>query len=161
MKNLLFALTMVFGIAISSSPVAANTQGGGGDIVDIAVATPELSTLVTALETAGLVDDLKGPGPFTVFAPTNTAFEALPDGVLEDLLANPDALAEVLLYHVAAGAKSSSKLAKLSSLTTLLGEDVTITKQKDGLYINNAKVVVADIVASNGIIHIIDAVLIP
>lgn len=129
--------------------------------MEIALETPELSTLVTALEAADLVDALAGPGPFTVFAPTNDAFAGLPDGVLDDLLANPEALTQVLLYHVAAGAKTSKKLSGLSHLQTLLGQNVKISTDGKSLFINDAKVIISDIIASNGIIHVIDGVLIP
>ena len=159
MRNLFFSLAMIFSLVSAQSMAASNTTKG--TIVDIAVATPELSTLVTALEVAGLVDDLEGPGPFTVFAPTNDAFNALPDGVLDELLANPDALKEVLLYHVASGRKFAKQLARWNKVTTLQGQKVKISVIGGSLYINNAKVIITDIIASNGVIHVIDAVLIP
>jgi len=155
MKSLFFSLLVVLNLGVHA---ADNYKR---DIVEIAVDTPELSTLVTAVQVANLVDTLQSPGPFTVFAPTNTAFANLPDGVLEDLLANPSALRDVLLYHVASGKKNSRTLSRLTRLETVLGEDVTIEERKDGLYINDSKVIISDIKASNGIIHVINAVLIP
>tara|TARA_B100000212_G_C27217800_1_gene465889 strand:+ start:149 stop:616 length:468 start_codon:yes stop_codon:yes gene_type:complete len=155
MKSLFFSLLVVLNLGVHA---ADNYKR---DIVEIAVDTPELSTLVTAVQVANLVDTLQSPGPFTVFAPTNTAFANLPDGVLDDLLANPSALRDVLLYHVASGKKNSRTLSRLTRLETVLGEDVTIEERKDGLYINDSKVIISDIKASNGIIHVINAVLIP
>ena len=155
MKSLFFSLLVVLNLGVHA---ADNYKR---DIVEIAVDTPELSTLVTAVQVANLVDTLQSPGPFTVFAPTNTAFANLPDGVLDDLLANPRALRDVLLYHVASGKKNSRTLSRLTRLETVLGEHVTIEERKEGLYINDSKVIISDIKASNGIIHVINAVLIP
>ena len=155
MKSLFFSLLVVLNLGVHA---ADNYKH---DIVEIAVDTPELSTQVTAVQVANLVDTLQSPGPFTVFAPTNTAFANLPDGVLDDLLANPSALRDVLLYHVASGKKNSRTLSRLTRLETVLDEDVTIEERKDGLYINDSKVIISDIKASNGIIHVINAVLIP
>lgn len=124
------------------------------DIVDVAVSTSELSVLVDLLASTNLVDTLKGAGPFTVFAPTNEALEALDASSLD-----MDALTEVLLYHVVSGKKLSSDLVNVTSLTTVLGEDVAISS--DPVKINNAEVVTADIEAANGVIHIIDSVLMP
>jgi uncharacterized surface protein with fasciclin (FAS1) repeats len=133
-----------------------------GTIVDIAVATPELSTLVTAVTAAGLAPTLAGPGPFTVFAPTNAAFAALPEGVLETLLADPTgALAQILQLHVIVGAQVDSAAAIAAAGTTIetLGGPVRVELVGDTLMIGGAAVVVADIAASNGIIHVIDAVI--
>ena len=124
-------------------------------IVDLAVATPSLSTLVAAVTQAGLVDALNGPGPLTVFAPTNDAFaqlNALPEG---------DALIEVLTYHVAQGKLTAVDLIEAGTVTTLQGEEITIEQREDGVFLNgNVQVIMADIVASNGIIHVIDQVLV-
>jgi uncharacterized surface protein with fasciclin (FAS1) repeats len=131
-------------------------------IVQIAQETPELSTLVTAVETAGLVDALNGPGPFTVFAPTNDAFAKLDPSLLQKLLTSDVAtLKQILLYHVAAGEVTSSQLENGQQITTLQGEKVLITIECNGVFINNAMVVIKDIQACNGVIHVIDAVLIP
>ncbi len=126
-------------------------------IVEIAVNTPELSTLVGALQAADLVDALSGDGPFTVFAPTNAAFDAL------DAIPSGDALKEVLLYHVAAGKFSAADLLEKQTVTTLQGDEVTIEADADGnVFLNgNIKVAIADIEASNGIVHVISGVLLP
>jgi len=142
------------------SPSAASK---GKDIVDVAVSAGTFTTLATALQAAGLVDTLKGKGPFTVFAPTDQAFAKLPAGTLESLLKpeNKDKLVAILTYHVVAGKVVSSEAVKLTSAKTVQGSNLTL-KVKDGsLFVNNAKVVTADVMASNGVIHVIDTVLIP
>lgn len=131
-------------------------------IVDVAVGNEDFSTLVAALTAAGLVDTLSGEGPFTVFAPTNAAFEALPEGTLDSLLLkeNVDTLSGILTYHaVAANALSSSLVS--GDVETLNGATVAVTVGDDGVMVNDSTVKVADIVTSNGIIHVIDAVLLP
>jgi uncharacterized surface protein with fasciclin (FAS1) repeats len=132
-------------------------------VVDVIVNSPDHETLETAVIAAELDDDLSGDGPFTVFAPTDAAFDALPAGALDDLLADPTgALAEVLLYHVAAGNVMSGDLSDGQMIETLLGPDVTVTIDGGGnVMINNAMVTVADIPADNGVVHVIDAVLLP
>lgn len=150
-----------------SSPTAAATSApadqasAANDIASVAIATPDLSTLVTALKAAGLVETLQGPGPFTVFAPTNDAFAALPEGVLDKLVKpeNKDALTKVLTYHVLSGNVPSSDV-KEGTVTTLEGSDIKITTV-DGVGVNDAKVVMADVKADNGVVHVIDAVLLP
>ncbi len=133
-------------------------------IVDIAVADPRFSTLVAALGKAGLVDDLSGKGPFTVFAPTNDAFAALLAELgikAEELLANPD-LGNILLYHVASGKVTASEVVKLNKVTTLQGDDISIEVKDGGVVLNGKiKVIITDIMASNGVIHVIDGVLLP
>jgi len=129
-------------------------------IVDIAVSDPNFSTLVTALTEADLVGILQGTGPFTVFAPTNDAFAALPLGILQYLLSDVDALSEVLTYHVVSGKALSTDLTDNQVLTSILGEPLTVTIGSD-VMINDAKVTTADIEASNGVIHVIDKVLVP
>ncbi len=131
------------------------------DIVDTAVEAGSFTTLVTAVEAAGLVDTLKGEGPFTVFAPTDAAFAALPEGALDDLLADIPALTDVLLYHVVSGKVMAADVVNLSSATTVQGSDLTITVEDGAVMINDALVVTADIETSNGVIHVIDAVLLP
>jgi transforming growth factor-beta-induced protein len=131
------------------------------DIVDTAVADGRFTTLVTALQAAGLVDTLKGAGPFTVFAPTNDAFSKLPAGTLDSLLKDIPALKNVLLYHVVSGKVMAADVVKLTSATTVLGKNVTIRVDQGNVYINDAKVIITDIEASNGVIHVINAVLIP
>ena len=136
---------------------------GGKTIVDLAVATPDLSTLVTALKAGGLVDTLSGPGPFTVFAPTNEAFTALPAGVLANLLKpeNKAQLDNVLTYHVVAGAVRAEALKDGEKIKTLQGEELTVRIAGGDVFINSANVTTADVTASNGVVHIIDGVLLP
>jgi uncharacterized surface protein with fasciclin (FAS1) repeats len=131
-------------------------------VVDIIVNSPVHNTLETAVIAADLANDLSGAGPFTVFAPTDDAFAALPAGALDALLADPTgALAQVLLYHAVSGIALSTDLSDGQMITTLLGEDVTVTINGNGVFINDAQVIVADIVADNGVVHVIDAVLLP
>ena len=131
------------------------------DIVDTAIAAGSFNTLVAAVQAAGLEDALRGDGPFTVFAPTDEAFAALPAGTLESLLADPAALSDILLYHVAAGKLMASDVVERGFITTLLERPLTVTAVGDEVTINNAKLVATDIETSNGVIHVIDVVLIP
>ncbi len=133
-----------------------------GTVVDIAVGNDDFSTLVAALTAAGLVDALSGDGPFTVFAPTNEAFAALPKEVLEDLLLpmNIKTLQDILLYHVVEGFMLSTDL-ESGDVETLNGDSFMIKVSKKGIKVNNANVIIADIIACNGVIHVIDQVLIP
>jgi uncharacterized surface protein with fasciclin (FAS1) repeats len=137
-------------------------EAEAGDIVDVAVGAGSFETLVAAVQAAGLVETLKGPGPFTVFAPTDDAFAALPAGTVEELLEpeNRDQLVAILTYHVVSGDVSSSQVVTMDSATTLQGSAVTIDAS-DGVMINDATVIQADIAASNGTIHVIDTVLMP
>lgn len=132
------------------------------DIVDTAVSAGSFKTLATALKAAGLVDTLKGKGPFTVFAPTDEAFAKLPAGTVESLLKpeNKAKLTAILTYHVVAGDVKAADVVKLKSAKTVEGQAVTIDAA-DGVKINNAKVVKADVVCGNGVIHVIDTVLLP
>jgi uncharacterized surface protein with fasciclin (FAS1) repeats len=129
-------------------------------IVDVAVEAGNFQTLVTALQAADLVDTLKGQGPFTVFAPTDEAFAALPAGALENLLANPDQLASVLTMHVVAGKAEAADVVTLESVATIQGTTLDIDTS-DGVMVGGARVVQADIPASNGVIHVIDRVILP
>ena len=131
------------------------------DIVDTAVAAGNFNTLAQALQAANLIDTLKGEGPFTVFAPTDAAFAALPEGTLDNLLANPEELAKVLTYHVVAGNVPAADVVTLDSATTVEGSDVTITVTDGKVMVNGANVTQTDIMTSNGTIHVIDAVLLP
>ena len=131
------------------------------DIVDTAVAAGSFKTLATALQAAGLVEALKGAGPFTVFAPTDEAFAALPAGTLEALLKDPKALGEVLKYHVVTGAVKAADVVKLSEAKSLQGEPIAIKVDGSKVMVNGANVVSTDIETSNGIIHVIDAVILP
>lgn len=145
--------------AVAASP----DKGGAKDLVDTAVAAGSFKTLVTALEAADLVGTLKGAGPFTVFAPTDEAFAKLPAGTLADLLKpeNKDKLRAILTYHVVAGKVTAAKVVKLSSATTVNGQDVRISTSGGTVKVNDAQVIKTDIVASNGVIHVIDTVLLP
>ncbi len=133
------------------------------DIVDTAVADGRFTTLVTAVTAAGLVDTLKGEGPFTVFAPTDDAFAKLPAGTIEELVKpeNKQKLTDILLYHVVSGKVMAADVVGLTSATTVLGKDVAIKVDMGNVYINDAKVIITDIETSNGIIHVIDTVLLP
>merc|ERR1719183_1161494 len=137
----------------------------GKTIVDLAVATPDLSTLVTAVKAAGLVDTLSGKGPFTVFAPTNEAFAKLPRGTLDNLLKpeNKQQLVDILTYHVAAGSVHAKDLTNNEQIKTVEGKavKVSVIPYVNYVYINNARVTQADVGASNGVVHIIDTVLMP
>lgn len=136
----------------------------GGDIVSVAQGNSDFSTLVTAVQTAGLGDTLRGPGPLTVFAPTNAAFEALPAGVLDALLAeeNRDLLTTVLTYHVSPGNYPASALAGQSgSLPTAAGPTLSVDGTGGSVTVNGVPVVTPDVMASNGVIHAISSVLLP
>lgn len=140
----------------------AGEADGGETIVDLAVGNEDLSTLVTAVEEAGLVETLSGEGPYTVFAPTNEAFEALPEGTLDDLLADPEgALTDVLTYHVVEGEVLSSDLTT-GPVATVNGAELDVVVEDDGtVTVNGIEVVMADIEASNGVVHVIGGVLVP
>lgn len=138
------------------------TEPVEGDIVDVAIEDGRFETLVTALEAAGLVETLQGEGPFTVFAPTDEAFDALPEGTVEALLEDVPALTEILQYHVVPEELLVEDLSAMESVTTLLGEDVTIALENGNMTLNDeALVVISDVQTTNGVIHVIDAVLIP
>ena len=149
-------------LAISAVPaLAAPPAQADQDIVDIAVADGRFTTLVAAVEAAGLVDTLKSEGPFTVFAPTDEAFNALPEGTVPALLNDIPALTDILLYHVVPGKVMAADVVNLSSADTALGEPVAIRVENGNVYVNDAQVIITDIEASNGVIHVIDAVLLP
>ena len=130
------------------------------DIVETAIGANQFTTLVAALEAADLVGALQGDGPFTVFAPTDAAFAKLPAGTVEALLKDKEKLSAILTYHVVSGKVMAADVAGLSSAPTLLGKSVAIDTS-NGVRINDSNVISADIVASNGVIHVIDTVLIP
>ncbi|MEM9895399.1 MAG: fasciclin domain-containing protein [Bacteroidota bacterium] len=132
------------------------------DIVGLAMEAESLSTLVAAVKAGGLVETLQGEGPFTVFAPTNAAFNALPEGTLDDLLKpeNKDKLVSILTYHVVAGKVMSTDLLNNMEAETVNGQKATITTE-GGAMIDGANIVSADIEASNGVVHVIDAVILP
>jgi uncharacterized surface protein with fasciclin (FAS1) repeats len=140
--------------------VASAEDAAKKDIVDTAVAAGSFNTLVKAIQAAGLVETLKGKGPFTVFAPTDEAFAKLPAGTLEGLLKDKAKLASILTYHVVPGKVMSSDVVKLSSAKTVQGQEVKISTA-GGVRVNDAKVVQTDIETTNGVIHVIDTVILP
>jgi len=130
-------------------------------IVETAVAAGQFNTLVTAVKAADLVETLSDPGPFTVFAPTDDAFAKLPEGTVESLLQNKDKLKAVLTYHVVSGKVVASDVVNLESATTVNGQQITIKVEGDTVMVDNAKVVKTDIECTNGVIHVIDTVILP
>ncbi|MGZ5441064.1 MAG: fasciclin domain-containing protein [Thermoanaerobaculia bacterium] len=159
MKRTAIALTLTLAVAGSALAGGAPKK----DIVDTAVAAGSFRTLAAALQAADLVDTLKGKGPFTVFAPTDAAFAKLPAGTVEMLLKpeNKAKLQAILTYHVVAGSVASSQVVKLKEAKTVNGQSVSIRTANGAVSIDNAKVVQADIAASNGVIHVIDSVILP
>jgi uncharacterized surface protein with fasciclin (FAS1) repeats len=150
----------LFTLALSMF-AAAGHHGMKKDIVDTAVAAGDFNTLVTAVKAAGLVETLKGEGPFTVFAPTDAAFAKVPTDTLNALLADKAALANVLTYHVVAGKVMAADVVKLTSAETVQGQAVSIEVKDGKVYVDGAQVVTTDLKASNGVIHVIDAVILP
>jgi uncharacterized surface protein with fasciclin (FAS1) repeats len=161
----------VLAAGLAALPALAGDCGSGygaekasnkmkADIVDTAVQAGSFDTLVTAVKAAGLVDVLKGDGPFTVFAPTDEAFAQIPEDQLQSLLADKEALTKVLTYHVVPGKVMSSDVVKLSSAKTVQGQSVRIDTSS-GVKVDGANVVKADIETSNGVIHVIDKVILP
>ena len=131
------------------------------DIVDTAVNAGSFNTLVAAVKAAGLVDTLKGPGPFTVFAPTDDAFAKLPAGTVDSLLKDIPKLKKILTYHVVSGKVTAADVVKLTSANTVEGSSVKIDASGGTVKVNDAKVVTPDVASDNGVIHVIDSVLIP
>ncbi len=159
-----FSLSPLFAAAIAVPLVLASLPAKAADIVDTAVSAGQFETLVAAVKAAGLVETLKGDGPFTVFAPTDEAFAKLPAGTVEDLLKpeNKDKLISILTYHVVPGKVMSSDIAgKSAEVATVQGDTLAIDAMKGGVSVDEAKVVQADVEASNGVIHVIDTVVIP
>lgn len=163
LKKLLTTISIVVASVAFIPASYANHHGEKKDIVDVAVENGSFNTLVAAVKAAGLVETLKGEGPFTVFAPTDAAFEKLPEGTVAMLLKpeNKDKLVSVLTYHVVAGKVMASDVVKVTSATTVQGQDVMVKVNGDKVMINDAHVVIADVKASNGVIHVIDTVLMP
>ena len=149
-------------LAAGFAALGLTTAVHAADIVDTAVEAGSFTTLVAAVEAAGLVETLKGEGPFTVFAPTDEAFAALPEGTVENLLKeeNRDQLVSILTYHVVPGAVNASDLSEGMTAATVQGADVTFTLE-GGAKVNDATITQADIAADNGVIHVIDAVIMP
>ena len=160
MKNRLFisvAMILVISVTLfAQMDTKMVSKSVKNDIIQTAINAGNFTTLATALTEAGLVDALKGDGPFTVFAPTDEAFKNLPKGALEGLLKDKEALKNVLLYHVVSGKVSSKEVVDLNKATTLNGSDLNIKTNNGKVMINDA-----DVIASNGIIHVIDKVLLP
>ena len=150
-------VAMILTLAINIKPVSA---GEKMDIVDTAVVAGNFNTLVTAVKAVGLVETLKGEGPFTVFAPTDEAFAQIPEDELNTLLDNKEALTKVLTYHVVLGKLMATEVIEMNSVKTLQGQPLTIEAGSE-VKVNNAKVIKADIETSNGVIHAIDGVVLP
>jgi uncharacterized surface protein with fasciclin (FAS1) repeats len=173
MKKTFVAAAAALAVVLSASaPALADNAKGSEhpgkaaaaksmDIVDTAVAAGSFNTLATALKAAGLIETLKGAGPFTVFAPTDDAFKKLPAGTLEKLLADKAQLTKVLTYHVVAGKVMAADVVKLTSAKTVEGSSVKIAVANGGVKVNDANVVKTDVGASNGVIHVIDTVILP
>jgi uncharacterized surface protein with fasciclin (FAS1) repeats len=167
MLHKMFSILAIFTLVLTfafSSKLNATDHGKSAkemDIVETAVDAGTFTTLATALTEAGLVDALKGDGPFTVFAPNDDAFKKLPKGTLEGLLKDKEALKKILLYHVVSGNVLAKDVVKLTKATTLSGQDVKIKVTGKTVKINSSKVIAADVQAKNGVIHVIDTVLMP
>jgi uncharacterized surface protein with fasciclin (FAS1) repeats len=160
MNRVVLALTLA--LATLSITASAGSMGKK-DIVDTAVAAGNFKTLAAALQAAGLVDTLKGPGPFTVFAPTDEAFAKLPAGTVDDLLKpeNHEKLVAILTYHVVPGKVLAKDVVKLHEAKTVNGKEVKIMAEGGKVMVDNANVVKTDIGCSNGVIHVIDSVILP
>lgn len=161
--GMLAVAAVIFAMAPFNEKTEKEKEGHHETIVAIAAETEALSTLVAAVEAAGLVETLQSDGPFTVFAPTNEAFAALPDGTLESLLLeeNRDQLIQILTYHVVPGKVMSTDLSDGMTAETAEGSSVTINVNNYGVTVDGASVVQADVEASNGVVHVIDTVIIP
>jgi uncharacterized surface protein with fasciclin (FAS1) repeats len=161
-----YALTTMAAVAVTAFGLTVGSSNGhaaGKDIIDTAVEAGQFTTLAAALEAAGLVETLKGEGPFTVFAPTDEAFAKLPDGTVETLLMpeNRDQLTAILTYHVVPGNVMAADVVTLDEAETVNGEMVNISTSGDSVMVNDATVTATDIRASNGVIHVIDSVILP
>jgi len=163
-KLISFGIAAVIAVTVGAvMRVSLRAEGAQKDIVDTAVAAGSFKTLAKALQAAGLVETLKGAGPFTVFAPTDEAFAKLPAGTLESLLKpeNKAKLQAVLTYHVLPGTVTAAEVIKKSSARTVEGADVKIAVREGSVYIDDARVTKTDIAASNGVIHVLDSVILP
>ncbi|MGD8896061.1 MAG: fasciclin domain-containing protein [Acidobacteriota bacterium] len=155
-KLMILAVAVALAVSVTTVQAAHHEK----DIVETAVAAGSFKTLATALQAAGLVETLKGDGPFTVFAPTDEAFAKIPESDLKALLADKAKLTRVLTYHVVSGKVTAAEVVKLSSAMTVEGQAIEIDTS-DGVKVNEASVIKTDIMASNGVIHVIDAVMLP
>jgi uncharacterized surface protein with fasciclin (FAS1) repeats len=166
MKKLVVAtiVGLLLGTMSAVRPLAGSTReamAANKNIVEVATEAGSFKTLLTALKAAGLEDTLSGAGPFTVFAPTDEAFAKLPSGTLDALLKDIPKLKSILLYHVVAGKVSSSQVVKLSEAKSVEGSEIQITSGPSGVMVDGAKVIKADVEASNGLIHVVDSVILP
>lgn len=160
--NRITTLAVLVAVAIAAiGPSASAGTRAQGTIVETAVAAGQFKTLATLLKRAGLVSTLQKPGPYTVFAPTDAAFAKVPKSTLNALLKDKGKLKSVLLYHVAPGKVTAAKVVKLSSAKTAAGQSVSIRVAGSNVFVNDAKVTKPDVMASNGVIHVINRVLIP
>ena len=166
-KKSLLMMSAMLALSLFNVAHAGHHEGGhsntGPSIVELAAGNDDLSTLVAAVKAAGLVGVLSGDGPYTVFAPTNAAFAKLPEGTVESLLKpeNKDQLTAILTYHVVSGKVKAADVVKLDSAKTVEGSSVTITATDAGVKVDAANVIMTDIAASNGVVHVIDSVLMP
>lgn len=162
-RTLTLAALVAGAALVAFNPVMAGHHGEKKDIVDTAVAAGDFNTLAAALQAADLVDTLKSDGPFTVFAPTDAAFAKLPAGTVDNLLKpeNKDQLVAVLTYHVVPGKVTAEQVVDLTTATTVQGSDIDIKVMDGTVHIDNATVTKADIMTSNGVIHVIDEVILP
>ncbi|MBA6265484.1 fasciclin domain-containing protein [Colwellia sp. Bg11-12] len=164
MLNKFITTVSIVVASLAFMPVSyAEHHGMKKDIVDVAAENGSFNTLVAAVKAGGLVGTLKGDGPFTVFAPTDEAFAKLPEGTLEMLLKpeNKDKLVDILTYHVVSGKVMSTDVVKVTSAPTIQGKMLMVKVIDGNVMINKAKIIMADVKASNGVIHVIDTVLIP
>ena len=161
MNRIALLIIAALAIAVPAATAAPGQKEASPTIATLAAKTPQLSTLLSLVKKAGLADELSAPGALTVFAPTNAAFAKVPKATLNALAKNPAALKRVLLYHVVAGKVTAAKVVKLKSAKTLAGPSVRIRVTGKTVRINNARVTTADVKASNGVVHLIDRVLIP
>ena len=163
MRSKLATLAVAAVAAAAAGIAGAPARAAGTDVVDTAIAAGQFKTLAAALDGAGLVATLKGPGPFTVFAPTDAAFAKLPAGTVDDLLRpeNKARLAAILTYHVVPGRVMAADVAQLTEAKTVNGEMVKVRADGGSVMVNDAKVTAADVTASNGVIHVIDTVMLP
>lgn len=163
MKTLLTRSFAAMAALLLSISALADHHGMKKDIVDVAAENGSFTTLVAAVQAAGLVDTLKGEGPFTVFAPTDEAFAKLPEGTVESLLQpeNKDKLVAILTYHVVPGKVMAADVMGLDKAKTVQGQEIMITKKDGMVMVDNATVVATDVKAKNGVIHVIDAVIMP
>lgn len=157
--RLILSGVLIIGLVLMG--VAGSNAAPMQDIVDTAVSAGTFKTLVKAVQEAGLVETLKGPGPFTVFAPTDEAFAKLPAGTVDKLLMDKQQLKAVLTYHVVSGRVLAADVMKMKSAKSVNGQEITVTTQGTSVMVDKAKVIRADIMATNGVIHVIDSVILP